>query len=231
MSNDNLAKGHRDRVRAKFMKLQSFESYEPYEILELLLFYAIPRKDTKSIAKNLISTFGSLKNIFEADINALKKQPGVGVSTAIFLHSFSQLHSYITHETAEKIRGSGDMGAYAINLTKGNIVEEFYAVALNTKNEILNCKKLATGKLSSVSVDVSDVVNFAFVNNSENIVLIHNHTNGSASPSHNDIDITEHFSNVSRHLGIKITDHIIAAGDKYFSFADNGLLNEKGVRR
>lgn len=227
MSTDNLAKGHRERVRLKYAKLRSFDSYEPYEILELLLFYAIPRRDTKPIAKNLISTFGSLKGVFDADIDTLKKVPGIGISTAVFLHSFSQTMFYLSHQTAESIRGSGDMGSFAVHLTNGKIVEEFYAVALNAKKEIMNHRKLASGRYSSVHVDMLDVVNFATDSNAASIVLIHNHTNGLVQPSKDDVDITLKIKNVLGSLGIALSDHLITCGDRYFSMADENFLGKQ----
>ena len=228
MSNHNLKAGHRIRVREKYRKLGSFESYQPYEVLELLLFYAIPRRDTKDIAKNLISAFGSVKGVLNADINALKKVPGVGDCASVFLSAIGQAAHYMFGEDAEEIRGSGDMGEYALHLMKGKTVEEFYAVALSPKNEIINTRMLASGGTSSVNVNISDIVKFSMDSDADKIVLIHNHTNGSPTPSGEDIETTKNFIDIASKVGVNISDHIITSDNRYVSMCGNGLLKKEG---
>ena len=227
MPNDNLKAGHRSRVRDKYKKLGSFESYQAYEILELLLFYAIPRRDTKEIAKNLVSAFGSVKGVLNADINALKKIPGVGDCAAILLNAIGQASLYMFREDAEEIRGSGDMGKYALHLMKGKSVEEFYVVALNPKNEIINTRLLASGGTSSVNVNISDIVKFSMDSDADKIVLIHNHTNGNPAPSGEDIEITNKFIDIASKVGVNISDHIITGNGRYVSMAANGLTGRE----
>lgn len=228
MANDNLKAGHRKRVREKYRRLGSFQSYQPYEVLELLLFYAIPRRDTKEIAKNLISAFGSVKGVLNADINALKKVPGVGDSASVLLNAIGQAACYMFSEDAEKIRGSGDMGEYALHLMKGKKVEEFYAVALNPKNEIINVRMLASGGTSSVNVNISDVVKFSMDSDADKIVLIHNHTNGNPAPSGEDVEITRNFIDIASKVGVTISDHIITSDNRYISMFSGGLLKKEG---
>ncbi len=220
----NDASSHRSRVRTRYVKSGGFEAFEPYEVLEMLLFYSIPRKDTKPIAKNLLKTFGSVKAVLNADISTLVKQPGVGMSTAIFLNMLSKLDLFLSAEEAEVIRGSGDLGAYAVKLMKNKTVEEFYAVALSPKNEIVSSRKLATGKISSVAINIRDVINFAFDNETDRIALIHNHTNGMLVPSHDDLQVTRDIIAIAKPLEIAVIDHIITGGDGYISLADIGKL-------
>lgn len=230
MPKDNLNAGHRGRVREKYRKLGSFESYQPYEVLELLLFYAIPRRDTKDIAKNLISAFGSVKGVLTADINALKKVASVGDSAAILLNAIGQASYYMFQEDAEQVRGSGDMGEYALHLMRGKTVEEFYAVALSPKNEIINTRMLASGGTSSVNVNISDIVKFSMDSNADKIVLIHNHTNGSPAPSGEDIEVTQSFVDIASKVGVNISDHIITCDNRYVSMCSNGLFKKEGEK-
>lgn len=223
----DLVKGHRNRVREKYAKLASFDSFEPYEILELLLFYALPRKDTKPIAKNLISTFGSLKGVFDADINTLCKQPGIGLSTAVFLHSFRQTLYYLSDARADEIKGAADMGAFAVSLTRDKLNEEFYVVTLNSKQEITNHKRLASGRHSSAIVSVRDVIDFALDNNAAAITLIHNHPNKMLVPSKEDLEITHEIFQVAKSLDIKLSDHIITDGEGFTSLATTKQLERK----
>lgn len=223
---DKQTKGHRERVRERYSRLGSFDSYEPYEVLEFLLFHSIPRADTKLTAKNLIKTFGSLGGVINADPTVLAKQPGVGKATALFLHALSELPSYTSQEDTKTIRGSGDLGAYAMMLTKGKTVEELYAVALNSKNEIMSHKKLASGKFSSVMADARDIITFALECGGEQIALVHNHTNGFATPSGDDIKITDYLAGLIGAVGVKLVDHIITTETSYFSFADAGKIQK-----
>ncbi|MBR6523792.1 MAG: hypothetical protein IKT39_04195 [Clostridia bacterium] len=228
MSNDNLKAGHRIRVRDKYKKLGSFESYLPYEVLELLLFYAIPRRDTKTTAKNLVASFGSVKGVLNADINALKKISGVGDSAAILLNAIGQASRYISQEDAEEIRGAGDMGEYALHLMKGKTVEEFYAVALSPKNEIINTRMLASGGTSSVNVNIGDIVKFSMDSGADKIVLIHNHTNGNPTPSGEDVEITGNFIDIASKVGVNISDHIITGDGRFVSMCSGGLIKKEG---
>ena len=219
--------GHRGRVKDKFARLGNFDSFTSYEVLELLLFYAIPRKDTKPIAKNLINVFGSLKGVLEADINTLAKQPGIGISTAILLRSFSQVGAYISAETAESVRGSGDLGRYAAQLTSKSMTEEFFVIALSPKNEIINHRKIATGSFSEVSADVREIIRFALESNCDRIALMHNHTNGILTPSSEDILATAKIQSVLAPLKITLVDHFITYGGKFVSFADSSVLKKE----
>ncbi len=230
MSRDNLNMGHRGRVREKYKKLGSFNSYQSYEVLELLLFYALPRRDTKAIAKNLISVFGSLKGVLSADVSALKKQPGIGDSAAVFLNAIGQATEYMFQENAQEIKGAGDMGEYALHLMKGKTVEEFYAVALNPKNEIINERMLASGGTSSVNVNISDIVKFSMDSDADKIILIHNHTNGNPSPSGEDIEITRNFIDIASKVGVTISDHIITGDNRYVSMFSSGLFKKEGEK-
>lgn len=230
MSISNSAKGHRDRVREKFRKLGSFEAYHPYEVLEMLLFYVIPRKDTKDIAKNLIATFGSLRGVFQADFDTLTAQPDVGPAVAVFLRSLAETAAFISQQEAITIRGAGDMGEYAVQLMKGKTVEEFYVVALNPKNEIINTKQLASGQFSSVTADIRNVIKFALDTEADKVILIHNHTNGSLVPSGDDIKLTNEFIKTAASVGVTISDHIITSDGKYVSMAAGKFLNREGLR-
>lgn len=224
ISKADLVKGHRNRVREKYAKLASFDSFEPYEILELLLFYALPRKDTKPIAKNLISTFGSLEGVLRADINTLIKQSGIGLSTAVFLHSYRQVLNYMSEAKADEIKGASDMGSFAIQLLKGKQSEEFHVVTLTSKMEITNHKCLASGRHSSAIVSVRDIIDFALDNNAIAIALIHNHPNGMLVPSKEDLEITHEIFNVTNSLDIKLVDHIITDGKDFISLATTKQL-------
>ena len=221
---DNQTGGHRNRVREKLYKLGSIESFQAYEVLEFLLFHSIPRRDTKAIAKNLIKTFGSLGNVLNADVSTLMKQPGVGKTTALFLHSLSQLPAYVSTEKMKFIAGSGDLGEYAMRLTRGKAVEELYAVALNSKQEILSYKKLSSGTFSSVMAEPRDLIMYALDSGAEKLALVHNHTNGSILPSGDDLAVTDRLYSLAKAVGVTRVDHIITCGDRYYSFADNGRM-------
>ena len=221
---DNQTGGHRDRVREKLFRLGSIESYQAYEVLEFLLFHSIPRRDTKTIAKNLIKTFGSLGGVLSADVKALMKQPGVGRTTALFLHSLSQLPSYVSTEKMKFIAGSGDLGNYATRLLRGKNIEEFYAIALNSKQEIISYKKMSSGTFSSVSAEPRDLIMYALDSGAEKLALVHNHTNGSILPSGEDLAVTDRLYSLAKAVGVTIVDHIITCEDRYYSFADNGKM-------
>ena len=226
MSDNKLHNKHRERVRERYLK-EGIDSFEPHQVLELILFYAIARKDTNELAHKLLDKFGNLNSVFEASPKELTKIDGIGEGTAVFLNLFSQVRRKCELDELKNstyITTSKMAGEFCTKLFSGRLYECFFIVALNGKNKVVNFEKLSEGTIKDVEIYPRKVVSFALQNNAQKIILAHNHPGGLVSPSNDDIDTTDMLKNMLKVIGVELSDHIIVSGDDYSSFKDFDLL-------
>ncbi len=226
MSDNKLHNKHRERVRERYLK-EGIDSFEPHQALELILFYAIARKDTNELAHKLLDKFGSLNGVFEASPKELMMVDGIGEGTAVFLNLFSQIRRKCELDelkNIEYISSSKDAGEFCKRLFLGRLYECFFMVALNGKNKIINYEKLSEGTLKEVSVYPRKVVSFALQNNAAKIILAHNHPGGILTPSNEDMGSTRTLFDALKIIEVEMADHIIVSKNEYMSFKDMGLL-------
>ena len=214
--------GHRERVRFKY-EVNGFSGMYDYEILEFMLFYAIPRRDTKEIAKELLEKFGKLENVFSADIEELKEFHGIGLNAAIYINATGKLMAELRERKLSKNK----------RLTKENLkdhlithfinerTEKLYAVFLDKGNRIRNYKELCEGGIDSLQFDVSDIIREALLQKCTGVILAHNHPGGHISPSDSDRAATLSISQALNKVGITLKDHIIIADGNCYSMAEN----------
>lgn len=218
----NPHENHRARVRETFRKA-GVDGMPDHNLLELLLFYSIPRKDTNEIAHRLIETFGSLNGVFDAPYERLIEVEGVGESSALLLSLVPGMcRRYIEGMTAKKkinLSTPEAVGDYIVKKYYGCKTEVFYMLCLDAVGNLINCCKLSEGSTGTVVVDKRIMLETALRNNADKIVFAHNHPNGIAAPSKNDLEMTYDFSTVLSTVGIRLADHFIVAGNEYLSLA------------
>lgn len=221
-----IHKNHRSRMKTSYLK-SGFESFSDIEKLEFILYYAISQKDTNPLAHKLIEEFGDFNKVLEAPIEKLKNVDGLGEHSAILLNLFlNVLNHYGKSKCDSKIGSTSEAKNYARNLYNGVSVEEFYVVCLSKANKILASKKINSGTSSEVTVTMKNITSFAMNNNCERIILIHNHPNGLARPSDEDISFTASITLNCIMNDIEVLDHIISGDKGEFSFEESGMLKE-----
>jgi len=215
----NIHAGHRERLKNKFIRLGA-EGLEEHELLELLLFYAIPQKNTNPIAHALIEKFGSLVNVINADIKELTEVSGIGMHAATLIKLQASLAKvyYTTVPKKKCLRSIGEASEYIVNHLYEYKSEVFYVFALDVNLGLLGHKLIAEGDIDKVSVDVKKVVSFALDVRAAYLILAHNHPNGAAVPSYADIAMTKQIVSVLSSLGVGVCDHIITSGRNFYSF-------------
>lgn len=226
MSDNKLHNKHRERVRERYLK-EGIDSFEPHQALELILFYAIARKDTNELAHKLLDKFGSLNGVFGASPKELMSVDGIGEGTAVFLNLFSQIRRKCELDEIKKpkcILTSCEAGEFCKKLFLGRLYECFFMIALNGKNEVVNYEKISEGTLNEVNIQPRKVVSFALQNNAAKIIIAHNHPGGIVMPSQDDIDSTGMLKQALKIIGVEMSDHIIVSGSQYVSFKDLDLL-------
>lgn len=222
--------GHREKMRARFLNA-GLDSFAPHEALELLLYYAIPRRDTNAIAHTLMERYGSLTAVLNAPVEDLQKVEGIGESAAILLRLVPQLCRRADVEEAANetaLNTSEKAGKYLMALLSGQRREVVYQLCLDRKGKLLASKKLGEGGVSNVVLDIRQVVENAILTSASAVILAHNHPSGIATTSPDDYVMTDKAQEALWTVGIELVDHIIVADKDYISMRDSGYL--KGRR-
>lgn len=220
-----LHDGHRRRKREQFLQ-HGLDSFAEHEVLELLLFYAIPRRDTNETAHLLLKKFGSLRGVLGAPAEELKKVEGVGENAAAFLALISAVERRARRTDAdEKILNSVEsVGKFFLRLLCDERREVLYQVCLDAKGKMINYYRLASGTASVAPVSVREVVENALRCDASGVLLGHNHPSGVALPSEEDRQITLQIRQALDTMGILLVDHIVVADGDFVSMAASGML-------
>ena len=219
-----LHDGHRQRKRERFLK-QGADGLADHEVLELLLYYAIPRRDTNELAHRLIQHFGTLDAVFQAPPEALMQVSGIGENAAVLLNLVPAAQRCARRSvSAERILNSVERcGAYFMDLLDGQRRELLYQVCLDGKGKVLSCKCLSQGSADMTSLSIRQVVENALLSGAAGVVLGHNHPSGVALPSA-DRAATLQVRDALATMDIRLLDHIIVADGDFVSMEASGLL-------
>jgi DNA repair protein RadC len=217
---------HRKRLRERFQKTGA-DGMHDYELLELLLTFSIPRRDVKPVAKKLISKFGSLPGVLDADQKELESINGVGSMSATLIRLVKELYTtYLAEKMKERdVLSSPDT---VINFSRVKLSglpnEAFMVIYINVKNEVIDYTLLQEGTLDNVAVYPRRIIESALSHHASGVILVHNHPSGNPAPSKEDKLLTKEITDAAFALDIRVLDHLIVGKDGYFSFMENSLL-------
>lgn len=217
---DGVHDGHRERVKREFLKNGFNENTPPHKILEMLLFYSIPRKDTNEIAHDLINRFGSVAGVIDAPIEELTKVKGVSLHTASLIKLLVPvIRCYVSEKSSKKISYSNidEVCAYLLHQYIGYTKEVFSVVSFSGSGRMLGFDVLGEGNVSEVNISVREVVETVLKRKAVCVIIAHNHPNGVAIPSQEDIAVTLNIKNALSHINIRLLDHIVISDDDYVS--------------
>jgi len=216
---------HRQRLIKRFLE-EGLDSFSPHNVLELLLFFSIPRVDTNETAHRLMETFGSIAGVLEAPYEDLLKVQGVGPNTATLLKLIPQLSRRYLSEKNDDIclNSSEKAGQYLLPRYIGRREETVFMVCIDSKCRALNTTLLHEGSVNSAEVNLRKIVATALQYNAAGIILAHNHPGGVALPSPEDLATTERIRATLEPVGIQLVDHIIVADHDFVSMADSGNI-------
>lgn len=222
--------GHRERMRNEFLRTGG-GGMEDHRLLEMLLFYTIPRGDVNPLAHRLVDEFGSLSGVFHATYEQLVKVPGVGHNTAVLLLLVPAAAAHYMKQTASfdgQIASLWQLQEMLEPYFFGQRDEVAYLVCMDGKSKVLAVKKLGEGIVDAVHVTTRKVVETALACNASRVVLAHNHVSGIAYPSDADVSTTQHLERVLMEAAeITLVDHLVFAGGDMVSMAESGLLRRR----
>jgi DNA repair protein RadC len=217
---------HRERLRERYLR-NGLDGFHPYEVLELILAYAIPRRDTKPLAKELIRRFGSLTEVLNAPVEVLCEVKGMGERTALLLKLLRDTAAYHLRENLpgkSAIRNSRDIYEYLCAYYKGLKHEEFKVIYLDAQNTVLFEETLFTGTNNESKVYIRKVVERVMQTHAASVVIVHNHPSGRLEPSREDIGVTLKLRSALELIEVHLLDHVIVGDNDYLSFVAEKIL-------
>ena len=218
---------HRKRLKQKFA-VSGLIALHDYEIMELLLSYALSRKDVKPLAKLLLKQFGSIKGVMDAEATELKKIGGISDHTIVLLKIVKDISSlYLMEKAAEKIQISctAELLNYCKMALGGLKDERFCVIYLNTQNKVIDMETIQEGIVNQAVVYPRKVLENALKQKASGVILVHNHPSGHVRPSDADIRLTKMIQETARILDILVHDHIIIGENTVFSFREEGMIS------
>jgi len=220
--------GHREKMKKRFLE-GGLDQFADHEALELLLFYAIPRRDTNELAHRLIDHYGSLDAVLSAPVEDLMRTDGIGEHAAVLLKLVPRVvqKSRLSAANRETVLSDVNrMGDYLLERFRGEKNEVIYQLCLDRKGKLLSCRRLNEGGVDSSELNIRRLVENALLASASLVVLAHNHPSGIALPSQEDYVTTDRVAAALEVVGIQLLDHIIVADDDYVSMADSGVLRK-----
>ena len=218
--------GHRQRIKDKY-KNSGLIGWLDYEVLELALSYAIPRRDTKPIAKELLSRFKTINAVLDADAQELKKISGILDHTALFLRLLKEIAILYLEkglQNKDLLSSPAIVYDYLKASLKGSTDEEFKTVFLDGRNQMITVETLKTGTVNRSVVYPRKVVERALYNHATGVIIAHNHPAGTLKPSEDDYTITRAIKDALKTVDIALLDHVIVGNNDYYSFRNNNWV-------
>lgn len=224
-SGGGVHKNHRSRMRKKFRE-HGFDGFAEHEILEMLLYYSIPRMNTNPLAHKILDRYKTLANVFDATPEELMQEIGVSEVTATLLSMVPKLSQ--VYETSKWCRedclqDTDAIGQYAVSLFKDKQNEEFALICLDANRCVHWSGTIIKGTIDRTEAYPRTVVNEALNHKATKVVFAHNHPSGTLAPSIADKEATDVLVRVLKGIGIEVLDHIIVSGNRYFSMKEMGF--------
>ena len=222
----NDAAGHRARLRKRLLG-GGAEALADHEVVEYLLMTAIPRRDTKPLARSLIKRFGSLAGVFNADAAALTKHPGMGETSAAAVRIVALAARRMARQAVREqpVLGSWQALIDYLTIDMAHLtVERVRVLYLNAQNMLIHDEHVGDGSIDEAAIHPREVIRRALDLGATALILVHNHPSGSPQPSRADIQITNRIAEAGRLLGIAVHDHVIIGREGHVSLKAKGLI-------
>jgi DNA repair protein RadC len=227
---ENIHKDHRQRLKTQFL-MNGFESLTDVQKLELLLFYAIPQKDTNPLAHELINKFENLKNVLKANQKDLIEVNGIKENTALFLSLINSMLNFCNQPDLNEVIDSTHTAKEYISKFYFNVdVEQFHVFCISKSNKVIKHVLLKSGTIDEVNVQIRHITQVALDAKCNRIIVSHNHPNGKGTMSDEDCAFTYSLMCSCLLNSIDILDHIIVGTDRTISLTERGVMEKLKAR-
>ncbi len=203
----------------KLALTEGFAGFQPHEVLEMALYKSYPRRDTNDIAHRLIDEFGSIKGVLEADYEILQTVEDVGPNTAFDLKVTLELfrrYAQCLQKSTTRFTSISQIGLYFFNRYIGATTEQLYLMLFNNRMNLLDCVKVSEGSVTSTSIPLNKVNDLIVKKKAAAVVLAHNHPDGLAVPSPNDMEVTDTLRQLLESIDVTLVEHLIIADNRFY---------------
>ncbi len=228
MIRKDTSAGHRKRLREKFLK-SGLSGFQDYEIIELLLTLGSPRRDCKQQAKEVIRRFKTLRGALSASVEELQQIDGIGAHSAFGIKLVWEVaEEFLKQRIVDKpvYKSAKEIFDYLYHSMRDLKKEVFKVIYLNSQNQIIDIADLFEGTVNVSSIYPREIMREAIKHDAVSLIFVHNHTSGDPEPSRYDKEVTRDLVFAGNVMQIKVLDHIIIGGNRYYSFASEGLLEK-----
>ncbi len=219
MGKKGIHDGHRDRLKDRYLA-NGLDSFEPHNVLELLLFYGLPYKDTNDLAHELINRFGSLDKVFEASVDDLCSVNGVGKNVATLIKLIPDLSRYydmLKNKPRSKFSNPDEIASFVMSRYKYMSEEVFSLLCLDSDNKFLAMTEISRGTVNATEISTRRAVDAALKAKASAVVMVHNHPSGNPTPSVNDLATTRALKDAFSLINVRLIDHIIVTDSEHCS--------------
>lgn len=220
---ENPHEGHRRRVRARFIE-NGFDGFAPHEVLEFILYYCYPQQDTNKISHMMLNEYGSLHNLFEADVIDIMNRCKVTERVAALLNCIPKLCNLYYRSKWEQAPVMSNVKIavqYASSLFIGRTTEVFYILCLDKGRKLNHVSLISEGTIDEVSIYPREIIGEALKHQASSVILAHNHPGATPKPSPRDTEATRKIVEGLKFVNVRVLDHLIIAGEKYYSYASH----------
>ncbi len=213
----NPHEGHRERMKQRYLS-QGLDGFAEHEVLEMLLFYSVPRADTNELAHALLDRFSDLHGVLSAEPRELCQVSGVKMHTAILFRLVSDVYRRSCLEKTKKqvsYRSMKAVIAYLRDLFIGVRNERVYMLLFDNGMNLQDTVLLAEGAVNSTAITYRTVAERALFHRSSGVILAHNHPGGIPVPSGSDLEVTRNVDNVLSAVGVRLIEHVVIADHSY----------------
>ncbi len=219
---EHLHSGHRSRVKERFEN-EGMRNFQDHQVLEMLLFYAIPQRDTNDLAHLLIDEFGSLAGVFDAPIESLEAVKGMGKNSAVLIKMIPEVYAkYLSSKTESRklvLDSPEKVNEYFISKFIGYQHEVLMATFIDNQCRHKKTIIVSEGGHKNTPVDIRKIANVAMNLNATSVIIAHNHPQGVAAPSSADIEVVREMKKIFKNLDLVLVDSVIVSDNNAYSMA------------
>lgn len=217
---NKLVNGHRQRLKDRYFEC-GIEALSEHEKLELLLFFSIPRKDTKPLAKKLLLEYGSIEAVITASAESLVSS-GLPRNTVVMFKFLSDLYSHIQRNKiyGQKLENFNQMGNYFLRELEKDPAERMVMLLLDSKNTVMSCETVCVGSFSAANINMRRITELALLRMAAKVVIAHNHPSGLLRASMQDYVATKNVEYVLSQIDIELVEHFIVTPDGFIGIKD-----------